>query len=555
MSKLSKEDRKCVNKVSDLLRKHNGRMLLTDLVNTTSTLFVHRLRNEKEGQLYVELSQDCISTPVNKVKLRVGQSAISAAGSSTAKLGSAQQNQPSPMDLDSQPSQHSLCALRSVDSKISALTLPAHAATGVTPIVNEIPLHQLFFPTVDTRKREERLESVLLGAEEVFRAPQYGVLGSVHKEDNDVETDPTRSVVCLNTHAPFCLVALGVQGSGKSHSIATVIESCMLHAPPFVKAQPSVSTMVFHFDQDPSNYCEAITLTTRQRGVPSSVPVVSRMVVLVSPSYYIQRKEYYKQIPNCTVLPLLLRWSDLNAEQIKQLMRIEVDDTMPLYMSVILDMLRKMQKDARYPTFGDFKTELVQLELTGQQNSPLAQRLRLIESYRPNDVWTRGERNLQVMLSKFLTTPTRAGKLAVFDEAHKYLQHSGNDGLSAALVSAVRQMRHHGVRLAISTQSPKVLPPELLELLSVALIHRFHSKDWFHYLRAKLCLPSDCFGRIMELDTGSALVFSSRWAPSVLGSEYVRKLRIRSRVTADGGVSKVAMTPEPRLMEAFSKWR
>ncbi|KAI8912900.1 hypothetical protein DFJ77DRAFT_431877 [Powellomyces hirtus] len=494
------------------------------------------------------------------------------------------------MDLDSQPAQHSLCALRSVDSNISALTLPAHAATGVTPIVNEIPLHQLFFPTVDTRKREERLESVLLGAEEVLRAPQYGVLGSVNKEDNDVETDPTRSVVCLNTHAPFCLVALGVQGSGKSHSIATVIESCMLHAPPFVKAQPSVSTMVFHFDQDSSNYCEAITLTTRQRGVPSSVPVVSRMVVLVSPSYYTQRKEYYKQIPNCTVLPLLLRWSDLNAEQIKQLMRIEVDDTMPLYVSVILDMLRKMQKDARYPTFGDFKTELVQLELNGQQNSPLAQRLRLIESVLADapenrhlpyaDVralfGTHGEVNypliivdltdpmmsgpeangiFQVMLSKFLTTPTRAGKLAVFDEAHKYLQHSGNDGLSAALVSAVRQMRHHGIRLAISTQSPKVLPPELLELLSVALIHRCHSKDWFQYLRAKLCLPSDCFKRIMELDTGSALVFSSRWAPSVLGSEYVRKVRIRSRVTADGGVSKVAMTPEPRLMEAFSKWR
>jgi hypothetical protein len=35
-------------------------------------------------------------------------------------------------------------------------------------------------------------------------------------------------------------------------------------------------------------------------------------------------------------------------------------------------------------------------------------------------------------------------------------------------------MRHEGMRVAVSTQSPKVLAPELLELVSVAVLHNFH---------------------------------------------------------------------------------
>jgi hypothetical protein len=38
-------------------------------------------------------------------------------------------------------------------------------------------------------------------------------------------------------------------------------------------------------------------------------------------------------------------------------------------------------------------------------------------------------------------------------------------------------MRHDGMRIVLSTQSPKALAPELLELVSVAMLHRFHSSD------------------------------------------------------------------------------
>lgn len=58
-------------------------------------------------------------------------------------------------------------------------------------------------------------------------------------------------------------------------------------------------------------------------------------------------------------------------------------------------------------------------------------------------------------------------------------------------MNVARLMRQDGVRLVVSTQSPKALAPELLELVSVAVLHRFHSQDWWTYLRHKLPLPDE----------------------------------------------------------------
>ncbi|KAI8820372.1 uncharacterized protein EV422DRAFT_530646 [Fimicolochytrium jonesii] len=461
-----------------------------------------------------------------------------------------------------------------------------------------------FFAGGRALHKDVRLEGVLLGQDETAHTPQYGAIGStVPDESRRTDADTMQCDdgilvgdggashrVYLNTHAPFCLLAVGVQGSGKSHSIATVVESSMLHMPPFIEAEPQVTTMVFHYDQSQDNYCELHTLTRRHRDAPTCIPVVSRMIILVSPSYYAQRKEYYKNVPNCEVFPLLFSWADLDAAQIKQLMRLEVDGNVPLYMASILDMLRKMQKKGTYPTYASFKAELTKMDLTGQQSSPLTMRLQVLESFLTDSpenknfsrldftatlnsplketpliivdltdpLLTPPEANsiFQVLFTKFVTTPTKAGKLAVFDEAHKYISASSastpQDGLSAALVSAVRQMRHHGLRVAISTQNPKGLPGELLDLVSVALIHRFHSRDWFDHLRHKLPLTPDLFDHIMALRTGEALIFSPRWAPSLrprgcsikiptgVGA-HVRQVAMRERITADGGVSKVAL--------------
>ena len=71
------------------------------------------------------------------------------------------------------------------------------------------------------------------------------------------------------------------------------------------------------------------------------------------------------------------------------------------------------------------------------------------------------------------------GKVLALDEAHKFMNGTSSDELSAAIVNCARLMRHDDMRLIISTQSPLSLAPELMEQCSLAILHRFYSSDWF----------------------------------------------------------------------------
>jgi DNA helicase HerA-like ATPase len=146
-------------------------------------------------------------------------------------------------------------------------------------------------------------------------------------------------------------------------------------------------------------------------------------------------------------------------------------------------------------------------------------------------------------VEQFRSCKLDSEKLVCLDEAHKYLEEKSS-ALSRTLVDIVRQMRHLGMRIAISTQSPLVIPGEMLELVSVAIVHRFFSRDWFHHLKRKIPLDDAAFACITKLEPGEALVF----APSALLDEedyakemgqLITKIRIRPRLTMDGGRSRL----------------
>ncbi|RKO88975.1 hypothetical protein BDK51DRAFT_24173 [Blyttiomyces helicus] len=387
----------------------------------------------------------------------------------------------------------------------------------------------------------------------------------------------TGEPVYLNTDAPFCLVAVGVQGAGKSHSVSTVIENCMLDVPRITHADKPCATLVFHYDTDQANYCQAATLTSPNESarIPPPVPVVERLIILVSPSFYYQRKRFYGNWPNCEVRPLLFRWREMTAGTIKSLMRVPIDKDPPLYMGSVLGLLRRLQKEDSFPTLASFKEQLETLDFSTTQSAPLQQRLSLIESLLAEssenaalperidlaDACAPGtvvicdltdpmlsapeSRGIfEVVLERFRTLSLKCGKLVVLDEAHKFLTHStSSDELGSTIVELVRQMRHHGMRVVVSSQSPMTIPDELLELASVCLVHKFHSKDWFRRLQAKIPLDDAAFEAIMELPTGNAIVFATRWrdfGEDVEGlGRGVRQIRVRERITADGGTSKV----------------
>lgn len=161
----------------------------------------------------------------------------------------------------------------------------------------------------------------------------------------------------------------------------------------------------------------------------------------------------------------------------------------------------------------------------------------------------------------------------------------GSQALTNGLMETIRLQRHLGARVIISTQEPTI-SPMLLDLCSITIVHRFTSPDWLRSLKEHLAGVSsasrlqqsaigaqnqrcvklqtirvdsadpmmELFSIIVRLNVGEALLF----APSaIVGYESlsvngtsrpvverlengILKVRIRSRITADGGRSVLA---------------
>lgn len=155
--------------------------------------------------------------------------------------------------------------------------------------------------------------------------------------------------------------------------------------------------------------------------------------------------------------------------------------------------------------------------------------------------------------------------------------------LTETLLSIIRQQRHLGARVMIATQEP-TMSPALLDLCNVTIVHRFTSPAWFAAIRkhiagasigddgeSKSIFSDQLFQQIVKLKTGEALVFcptallDAVWggsgsssttyseadedsdsgveinaqSVSQLGPRYFN-LRVRKRVTADGGRSQLS---------------
>ncbi len=207
-----------------------------------------------------------------------------------------------------------------------------------------------------------------------------------------------------------------------------------------------------------------------------------------------------------------------------------------------------------------------------------------------------------ICLSLFLEQPSSVGRVIALDEAHKYMTASESPEcatLTTLLLETIRLQRHLGARVIIATQEPTV-SPAMLDLCSVTIVHRFSSPAWLRTLREHLAGAStagltlrklqdrvggsaaedgeglgesegkgpaangalslqtkdpafDLFGTIVGLRPGEGLLFAPNAVlevgPPVEGRGSARvkrldhgilKIRIRQRVTADGGRSVMA---------------
>ncbi|KAL3292232.1 P-loop containing nucleoside triphosphate hydrolase [Colletotrichum asianum] len=454
--------------------------------------------------------------------------------------------------------------------------------------------------------RDEVLSSPLLTVPVINTSPpsQYGLFG-ISLSEESLATGVTRvdSRIFHNVACPSSVFICGSQGSGKSNTLACLLENCLL--PSYLgRLTLPLTGIIFHYDSFVSDSgglpCEAAFLA-------SNKDVSVR--VLCAPTNVRTIERIYSGISNLKIEPLRLSDRDLNTKRMNDLMAVG-EGTMPLYMHVINRILREMrieQQNLGVPfKYKTFKKRLSEADLTPAQRSPLSQRLDTLESFmlggtgnvtKTSIDWTPKSGQLTVVdlscpcvtpelacslfnicLSLFLEQQSPVGKVVALDEAHKYMKESDeSQTLTNSLLETIRLQRHLGVRVFISTQEPTV-STKLLDLCSMTIVHRFTSPDWLRTLRQHLAGVSsmsvtmagekesnyavapiavgtkdpalELFGMIVSLHTGQAFVF----APStVLGSRNERnvvvlqrlahralRIKVRSRLTKDGGKTVMA---------------
>jgi len=131
------------------------------------------------------------------------------------------------------------------------------------------------------------------------------------------------------------------------------------------------------------------------------------------------------------------------------------------------------------------------------------------------------------------------------------LKIPGAKSLNETILQTIRLQRHHGARVIISTQEPTLLT-DLIALCSVTVIHRFSSPEWFSAVRRHIPLMGescdDVMQRIERLRTGRAIIYSpsavlglDKYDKLVMGTSRMIDVRIRKRLTSDGGRSILAV--------------
>lgn len=417
---------------------------------------------------------------------------------------------------------------------------------------------------------------------------QFGLLAGY---SNSAPNDANFEMFHYNVAAPSSTFICGSQGSGKSHTLSCLLENCLFKSDANELPRP-LTGLLFHYDSFTSDNkgspCEAAFLASNE-----SVKVR----VLCAPTNLRFIKQTYQGLP-VQVEPLRIREQDLNTKRMKDLMAISSEDKMPLYMHVVNRILKEMRMEQNASgagfSFKTFMNKLSKADLMRDQRVPLDQRLENLKSFmamnnEKGTNWTPRAGQLTIVdlscpcvtpagaaqlfnicLSLFLEKDKTIGRVVALDEAHKYMGDSAEASvLTEQLLCTIRLQRHLAARIIISTQEPTV-SPKLLDLCSATIVHRFTSPDWLRVLQKHLAGVSDdtrTVGRIMDgspagsapaqsdqsllrhivqLRVGEALVF----APSAIlafneghlvkGNDVVLKLRVRKRVTRDGGKSIMA---------------
>ncbi|KAG1817521.1 uncharacterized protein BJ212DRAFT_1349680 [Suillus subaureus] len=500
----------------------------------------------------------------------------------------------------------------------------------------KVELKHLQSLTVDTSdlSKDHELQTAPLITREAYitarykkHSTQYGVMGqvlSIHSKSSAyVPVDPR---LYVNTNTPFTAVVCGVQGSGKSHTVSVLLENMLIPKLQEIGSlQQPLAGLVLHFGE--GGIC-SLPSEAAWVGAPSTEGVRTPKVrVFVSKSSLNTMKGVYAPLgKNVEVIPLLFNETELDAQAFLSMMAVGSSDSAPLYIQIVLSILRDLGERFSYNLFME-RLDEEKRTFNPAQIAGLEQRLTLLNSFmesnrpQPATFGSRTYANIsgprsnviarkstsrrfaagqltivdlsdpfidpgsacglfEIVTRLFVRAEVETGKVLVVDEAHKYLStNRGVSGLTKALLTLTREQRHLGMRVIISTQEPTVVPPVLLDLCTVAIMHRFSSPAWWDHLARHISADVSvdaAFDTIVELQTGQAIVL----APSGLGvfpqdaeipgrrraegdtptvlkmSQFGRRyliMKTRARVTKDGGTSVLVVPRQEESEESESE--
>ncbi|KAI0650169.1 hypothetical protein C8Q79DRAFT_942571 [Trametes meyenii] len=349
---------------------------------------------------------------------------------------------------------------------------------------------------------------------------------------------------------------------------------------PIGTSQRPLSGLVLHFGEggSDSRACEAAWIG--QTEIEGVLPPVIK--VYGSGSSLATLKATYAALgPAASVEPLLFSEKELDAEAVLSMMAVGSSDGAPLYMQRILADLRDLGGSFTYSAFLQ-KVKSAKKDMTNMQIGYLEQRMKLLDRFvdthndQSKERFKPGQLTIidlsdpfidagsacalfEIATRLFVRAEVDTGKVLVVDEAHKYLSmNKGKMGLTRALTALTRQQRHLAMRVIISTQEPTALPPVLIDLCSIAILHRFSSPAWWDAIVKHVSADfedDNAFDHVVRLKTGEAVVLApaglGKFPTSLKGTcedselaSFGRRylvVRTRQRITTDGGASRMVV--------------
>jgi hypothetical protein len=386
-------------------------------------------------------------------------------------------------------------------------------------------------------------------------AAQFGIVGTLPSSDRPVAVDLDGTNV---------ISVFGVQGSGKSYTVGTLLEAALIEGSPINRLPRPLGGIVFHYDTDLTYAPEFATMGAENDDAAAveelrnrfgaDTAAVSDVVVLAPADLVRARRE---EFPGLMVEPLVLGPDELNLNDWRLLMGLEGGEQM--YARSMNNLFRRLRNEV---SIESLRESVAESSMSRNQKNLAEARIDFAESFvrdeggvahllRPGRlviVDIRDELMAQdealaifmVLLNRFGQVAEGASpfnKIIVFDEAHKYM---GNTRLTQAIVDNIRLMRHRGTTVVLASQDPPSVPKEVVELSSIVIAHRFTSPKWLDHIRK----VNSAFGeaamqpsQLARLGAGEAFVWSVGGA-----EEFRRPQRVvmRPRLTRHGGATRRA---------------